>query len=570
MTTTTDRNSLWVLRRRIGRCMSATLVAASLGASALLAQHGHGSEGVGKAHMETSCAPAVQARFDRALAVLHNFWYARALTLFQEIQQADPDCAIAYWGAAMTYNHPFWDDPSPEDEAAAWAFVQKGLKARSQNDRERMYLAAVAALYKDAGAGTKQSRDEAYREQMAATHAKYPDDETSLFYGLSILGTIREGTKGFEMQGRAVALFESVYAHDPQHPGVLHYLIHAYDDPVHAETGLAVARAYAKTAAAVPHAYHMPSHIFTRLGYWDEAATTNENAWQISSDDVKAAGEPGALRDFHALNYLSYNYLQLGRYKDARKAVDLFAAEYAATANRKTAPDSQALQARHVRGRTIFALPDRVLYGYFDTLARFIVESESWSDVPTLPLIAPSSDFVVMKLHLEAMAAAKRKDAATAKTKAAEMMERARVPGQHPFVQQILTMQAREAAALAAHAAGDGAGAVTEMDAAVAIEDAIDSLSQPPYPIIPAHELYGSMLMEMGRPAEARKHFEETLRRTPGRPKAIVGIAQAAEAMGDTATARAQYTRLIEMWKSADRDRPELLAARRFLQSAGR
>ena len=567
--TTPERGTLTVLLRRLVRYACALLVAAP-GGAALFGQHGHGSEGVGRAHMETSCAPAVQARFDRALALLHNFWYARALTQFQEIQEADPECAIAYWGAAMTYNHPFWDAPSPEDTAAAWADVQNGLKAQSQNDGERMYVLAAAALYKDGGAGPKQARDEAYREQMAATHAKYPDDETTLFYGLSILGTIREGTKGFEMQGRAVALFESVYAHDPQHPGALHYLIHAYDDPVHAQTGLAVARAYAKTAAAVPHAYHMPSHIFTRLGYWDEAATTNENAWQISSDDVKATGEPGALRDFHALNYLSYNYLQLGRYKDARKAVDLFAAEYAATANRKTAPDSQALQARHVRGRTIFALPDRVLYGYFDTLARFIVESESWSDVPALPLIAPSSDFVVMKLHLEAMAAARRNDAATAKTKAAEMMERARVPGQHPFVQQILTMQAREAAAAAAHAAGDAAGAVREMDAAVAIEDSIDSLSQPPYPIIPAHELYGSMLMEMGRPAEARKHFEETLRRTPGRPKAIVGIAEAAEALGDTATARAQYTRLIEMWKSADRDRPELLAARRFLQAAGR
>ena len=549
--------------------MSAALMA-SLGATGLLAQHGHGSEGVGTAHMETSCAPGVQASFDRALALLHNFWYARALTQFQEIQTADPECAMAYWGAAMTYNHPLWDGPSREDEAAAWAYVQKGLTARSQNGREHMYLLAAAALYKDAGAGTKQSRDEAYREQMAATHAKYPDDETKLFYGLSIIGTIREGTKGFEMQGRAIALFESVYPHDKQHPGVLHYLIHAYDDPVHAETGLAAARAYAKTAAAVPHAYHMPSHIFTRLGYWDEAARSNERAWQISNDDVKEAGEPGELRDFHSLNYLSYNYLQLGRYKDAKKTVDLFAAQYAAITNRKTAPDSQDLQARHVRGRTIFALPDRVLYGYFDTLARFIVESESWSDVPALPLVAPSSDFVVMKLHLEAMAAAKRKDAATAKAKAAEMMERARVPGQHPFVQQILTMQAREAAALAALAAGDAAGAVTEMEAAVAIEDSIDSLSQPPYPIIPAHELYGSMLMDMGRPAEARKHFEETLRRTPGRPKAIAGIAQAAEAMEDTATARAQYTRLIEMWTSADHDRPELQAARLFLQSAGR
>jgi tetratricopeptide (TPR) repeat protein len=538
-------------------------------ASSLYAQHGHGSEGVGTAHMETSCLPAVQAKFDRALALLHNFWYARALTMFEEVQQADPACAMAYWGAAMTYNHPFWDAPTPQDLAAAWAHAQKGLAAKSQNDRERMYLLAVAALYKDAGVGTtKAARDQAYREHMAAAFAKYQDDETKLFYALSVLGNVSEGAKGFEMQGLAAKLFESVYAHDKQHPGVLHYLIHAYDDPVHAEAGLAAARTYAKTAAAVPHAYHMPSHIFTRLGYWDEAATTNENAWKISDDDVKAAKEPDTLRDYHSLNYLSYNYLQMGRYRDAKKAVDLFAAQYAAITDRKTAPDSQDLQARHVRGRTIFALPDRILYGYFDTLARFIVESESWDDVPSLPLVAASSDFVVMKLHLEALAAAHRKDAATAKTKAAEMMTRARVPGQHPFVQQILTMQAREAAAAAAYAAGDIAAAVTEMEAAIAIEDAIDSLSQPPYPIIPAHELYGSMLMAMGKPAEARKHFEETLRRTPGRPKAIAGIARAAEAMGDAATARANYTRLIEMWKQADQDRPELQAARRFLQPA--
>jgi tetratricopeptide (TPR) repeat protein len=538
---------------------------ASIAAIGLDAQHGHGSEGVGTAHMDTSCTPAVQPAFDRALALLHNFWYARALARFQEIQKADPDCAMAYWGAAMTYNHPLWDEPSRADEAAAWAYVQQGLKARSQNDREHMYLLAVAALYKDAGAGSKRSRDEGYRDQMAAAHAKYPDDETTLFYGLSILGTISEGAKGFEMQGRAVDLFESVYAHDTQHPGVLHYLIHAYDDPVHADAGLAAARAYATTAAAVPHAYHMPSHIFTRLGYWDEAAATNENAWQISNDDVKEAGESGELRDFHSLNYLSYNYLQLGRYKDAKKAVDIFAAQYAAIANKKTAPDSQDLQARHVRGRTIFALPDRVLYGYFDSLARFIVESESWKDVPSLPIVAPSSDFVVMKLHLEAMAAAHNKDAAMAKGKAAEMLQRASAPGQHPFVQQILTMQAKEAAALAADAAGDAAGAIAEMDAAVAIEDAIDSLSQPPYPIIPAHELYGSLLMKLGKPADARRQFEETLRRTPGRPKAIAGIARAAAASGDEATAHAQYSRLLEMWKNADDDRPELIEAKSYL-----
>jgi hypothetical protein len=161
-----DRNPSNRWRRPVERCLFATLVV-SLGASALLAQHGHGSEGIGKVHMEISCAPAVQPAFDRALALLHNFWYARALARFQEIQNADPDCAMAYWGAAMTYNHPLWDEPSREDEAAAWAYVQKGLKARAQNDREHMYLLAVAALYKDAGAGTKRSRDEAYRDQMA-------------------------------------------------------------------------------------------------------------------------------------------------------------------------------------------------------------------------------------------------------------------------------------------------------------------------------------------------------------------------------------------------------------------
>ena len=540
----------------------------AIGAASLAAQHGHGSEGVGTAHMETTCLPAVQAKFDRALALLHNFWYARALTVFQEVQQADPACGMAYWGAALTYNHPFWDAPTPQDLAAAWGHVQKGLAAKSQNDREHMYLLAAAALYKDAGVGiTKAARDQGYREQMAATYAKYQDNETKLFYGLSVLGNVPEGAKGFEVQGRAIALFESVYAQDKQHPGVLHYLIHAYDDPVHAEQGLVAARAYAKSAAAVPHAYHMPSHIFTRLGYWDEAATTNENAWKISDDDVKAAKEPDTLRDYHSLNYLSYNYLQMGRYRDAKKAVDIFAAQYAAITDKKTAPDSQDLQARHVRGRTIFALPDRILYGYFDTLARFIVESETWDDVPSLPLVAKSSDFVVMRLHIEVMAAAHRKDAATAKTKAAEMMTLASAPGQHPFVQQILMMQAREAASAAAYAVGDTAAALKEMEAAVAIEDGIDSLSQPPYPIIPAHELYGSMLMGMGKPAEARKEFEETLKRTPGRPKAIAGIARAAEAMGDAAAAKAQYSRLLEMWPHADPDRPELQAARRVAGS---
>jgi tetratricopeptide (TPR) repeat protein len=262
-------------------------------------------EGSGLAHMDISCSPAVVAKFDRALALLHNFWYSRALEGFQQILSADPQCAMAYWGTAMTYNHPFWDGPSASDETAAWHFVQRALAAKEMSSRERLYVHAVAALFKDWGAGPKGARDEAYRDAMAIAYSRFLDDETKLFYGLAILGTITEGTKGFERQDQAAKLFEEVYASNPSHPGALHYLIHVYDDPEHAEQGLKAARSYAKSAAAVPHALHMPSHIFTRLGYWDESAATNERAWQASETDVKRAGEPGTLRDFHSLNYLS-------------------------------------------------------------------------------------------------------------------------------------------------------------------------------------------------------------------------------------------------------------------------
>jgi tetratricopeptide (TPR) repeat protein len=519
--------------------------------------------GLGHVHMDTSCSPSVSADFDRALAMLHNFWFARALEAFKKVIQADPQCAMAYWGAAMTYNHPFWDAPTREDESAAWALVQKGRQTTKKTPREEMYLGAVAALYKDAGAGSKSERDEAYKNAMKAVYEKYPDDEVKLFYGLSILGTIKEGTPGFERQAVAAKLFEEVYAKKPEHPGALHYLIHVYDDPEHAVDGLKAARAYAKAAAAVPHAQHMPSHIFTRLGYWEESAAANENAWRTSEDDVKRAGESGEYRDFHSLNYLQYAYLQLGRYRDAKRVTDMIKAEYEALPNKKTALDTPELQARHVRGRTIYALPDRVAYGYFDMLARYIVETGTWQEVPKIPLVAPSRDFVAMKLQLQAIAA----DAAGAKAAANQIVALSNEPGQHPFVKQIITMQAKEAEAIAARASGDIEGAMAMMNEAVAVEDSIYALSQPPYPIIPVHELYGTMLLEVKRPAEAMKHFTETLKRTPGRPKAIYGIARAAESLGDRQTAMKRYTEFLELWKQADKDRPEIAKARAFIET---
>src|SRR6266705_3316725 len=367
--------------------------------------------GFGDVHMNVSILPALAADFDAALALLHNFWYARALEAFNKLIKADPECAMAYWGAAMTYNHPFWDPPTQEDLAAAWALVQKGMKATKMNPRETMYLDAVAALYKDAGVGsTKAQRDEAYLAAMKATVDKYPDDETKLFYGQMLLSTMPEGMVDDDIQPVVANILEEIYARKPNHPGVLHYLTHVYDDPINAEKGLPAARAYAKSAAAVPHAHHMPSHIFARLGFWEESAAANENAWRISEADVKMAAEHGGHRDFHALNYLQHAYLQMGRYRDAKRLTEIFKAEYDGLKNKQTAPDTPLLQAKHIKGRTIFGLPDRVVYGYFDTLARYLIETGDWQSFGKVPLVAPSRDFVAMKTQLEAAAAVRRGD----------------------------------------------------------------------------------------------------------------------------------------------------------------
>jgi len=553
------------------------LLVATVFAPATFAQHEEHQhsysgleEGLGRAHMDTSCSSAAAAEFDRALALLHNFWYVRALERFNQVSKNDPGCAMAYWGAAMTYNHPFWDPPSQADETVAWALVQKGLSAQKTCAREKLYLAAVAALYKDAGAGSKSARDQHYRDAMAAVYAKYPDDETKLFYGLSILGAVQEGSKGFEPQGQAAKLFEDVYARHPEHPGVLHYLIHAYDDPEHAQQGLKAARAYAKAAAAVPHALHMPSHIFTRLGYWDESAATNLKGWKVSEADVAHARESGAYRDFHNLNYLEYAYIQLGQYRDAQHTVDIIAEQFKALPDKKTAPDTPELQSRHVRGRTIYAVPDRVVYGYFDMLTRLLVEAGRWDEVAGIPLVVQSRDFVAVKLQWEAKAAAVRRDPRAARGAATKLVSLSQEPGQHPFAKVIISLQAKEAEAFAAEAAGDTSDAVAKLQDAVAIEDSIDDLSQPPYPVIPANELCGNLLLELNRPREALTYFQKALVRTPNRPKVIFGLARAAQALGDKETAAKNFQEFLEIWRTADSDRSELAEARQFLNGRPR
>jgi tetratricopeptide (TPR) repeat protein len=233
--------------------------------------------------------------------------------------------------------------------------------------------------------------------------------------------------------------------------------------------------------------------------------------------------------------------------------------------DKKTASDTPELESRHVRGRTIYAVPDRVVYGYFDMLTRMTVESGRWDEVAKIPLLVPSRDFVAVKLQWEAKAAAVPRDQKTARAAAAKLVSLSQEPGQHPFAKLIIGLQAKEAEAFAAEAAGDAGNAVAKLKEAVAIEDSVDDLSQPPYPVIPANELCGYLLLEFNRPAEATTYFQKALLRTPNRPKAIFGLARAAQALGDNETAGKRYEQFLAVWKTADPDRPELAKAREFL-----
>ena len=247
----------------------------------------------------------------------------------------------------------------------------------------------------------------------------------------------------------------------------------------------------------------MPSHIFTRLGYWDDSATTNEKAWRVSESDVKATHESGADRDLHSLNYLQYAYIQLGRYENARQLTDIFSAQYKDLLNKTTHPDTPDREVHHLRGRTIYALPDRVVYGYFDTLARYIIETGDWQRTAELPPAPVSRDLAAMRLLIEAMSATRQKDAAAARAAADWIEVSSKEAGQRPLAQEVLTIQAKEAEAEAALASGDRNKAIANMNDAVRIEDSIYALSQPPCPPIPVHEFYGTVLLEMNRPAQA-------------------------------------------------------------------
>ena len=509
--------------------------------------------GVGEVSFPNSGAAAAQAPFLGGLAQLHNFEYDAAAELFRKAQQADPTFALAYWGEAMTHNHPVW---MQQDRDAARAVLDRlaptaGARlANAMTEREKDYMRAVEILYGD---GDKNARDMAYADAMAAIHRTYPDDpDAAAFYALSLLGTAHEG-RDFATYMRSAAVLEPVFRDHPTHPGAAHYLIHSYDDPVHAPLGLRAARAYSTIAPNAGHAQHMTSHIFVAMGMWDDVVSANEAAMRVV-DELRAARNrtPGACGHYNF--WLEYGYLQQGRFGAAKKLV----ADCRAAATRQAAPPAAGTPPQVLD-------PDNSLIGSFTAMrSRYLIDTEEWDgDVAawTVPAVGQRIAQIT-----------------TAFVNGLSSVQRGRVDAAHESLEQLKSarvalnadLDKKAAARDDAYRSGTaileqlltgaiqvarGAspeGIATIRDAAAA-EEKVPFEFGPPFIDKPPYELLGEVLLGAGRPKEARAAFEKALARTPERTAALSGLMRAAEKLGDRKKAADVRAQLRAIWRRADR-----------------
>ena len=489
----------------------------------------------GETEFNNSGAEAAQEPFLRGLLMLHSFEYVTARKAFQKAQEIDPDFAMAHWGEAMTHNHPVWMEQDREAALAALRDLAPTPKQRLKSvstERETAFLRTLHVLY---GAGkddprSKEARDDAYEQAMAELAAQYPDDlDAQAFHALAILGTAHEG-RDFKTYMRAAAIVEEVFDENPQHPGAAHYLIHAYDDPVHAPLGLRPARVYADVAPAASHALHMPSHIFFALGMWGKGAQSNVDSYEAAKQTTDDRGEGLNGHGFHALHWLHYARLQQGRYEEARSVFE----------TTKT----------HATDSTVGT-------GYADYMrwympVAYVVETRQWNQLdPLLDAVnvnADSLDRGAVTLHFgRGLAAARQGDLSTARA-ALKDAKSARDDSED----KDLRIQVKELEGLIALKAGETDQALTHLKAAADLEAEKPLEFGPPFPIKPAHELYGEALLSLDRPADALTEFEKTLDRYPGRALALMGKAKAAARAGRTELAREARAHLTSQWSEAD------------------
>src|SRR5256886_1210961 len=526
------------MRRAILGLVGAALAFLAAGAP-LSAQTSH----LGTIAFPTSGARAAQAQFVRGVLLLHSFEYRDAALAFRQAQGLDPGFALAYWGEALTYNHPIWNE---QDVNAARAALQRlgptprARRAKAPTPRERGHLETVEILYGD---GSKTKRDTAYSRAMGRMVASFPTDrEAQVFYALSLLG-LSQGVRDVPTYMRAAAIVEKVFRDNPNHPGAAHLLIHCYDDPIHAPLGLGAARAYSKIAPDAAHAQHMTTHIFLALGMWDEVVSQNE----LASGRDRAAWTAN-----HYTAWLGYGYLQQGRYGDALRHLNLM---------------HKNMDWSRPRQRAELAL----------MRADYVVNTERWDSGP---LQGGKIDLAEARLRDRAvdafvfgLSAVKRGDRAGAERNLADLatfsqMRAAIDTG--PEKDRVPSILEKGLRALLRQAEGAEDDAVALLRAATALEDAMPLEFGPPPVVKPSHELLCEGLLQADPPPEGQGEVAPWLRLAPRRPRSLLGLGRAAAAAGDRRTAARAYGDLRAIWHRADPDLPGLAEAVRFLAKPSR
>ncbi|HEY4145513.1 hypothetical protein [Pinirhizobacter sp.] len=499
------------MKRIIPLLIAGVMVYASAASSQEMHSH-PAPEKLGKVTFATSCAPKVAHDFERAVALLHSFAYTASEKAFQDVAMADPSCAMAHWGIAMSYFHELWSPPGREELAKGEAEVKQANRLPVRTERERLFIAAVAAYYRDADHVPAPVRAKAYETAMGTAAKRYPaDTEVQVFYALSLIATAAPEDKSHANQKRAGAILEPIYRDHPDHPGVAHYLIHAYDSAELAPRGLAAARAYSKIAPSAPHALHMPSHIFTRLGLWDESIASNVAA-RAAAHSQGDFGE-----ELHAMDYLTYAYLQRGKRAEAEGVVQSLS-----MMNTQAGSDFKA-------GYAATAMP-----------VRLAIEGRQWdvaSKLQAQPGSAPEVAAIVY--WARAVAHARSGDAQAADEDIAKLescRQQLAADGKTYWATQV-DILAKESKAWQLAARSHPDQAVEGLRLAADQEDGIEKLPLTPGPIVPAREQLGDLLLATHRPREALQAYQTALAAAPGRRGALNGAAQAADAVADTRTA---------------------------------
>jgi tetratricopeptide (TPR) repeat protein len=536
-------------QRSVWRFLLLTLPAI-LYASLVMAQE---KAKLGAVRFPVSCSPPAQQQFDRALAALHSFWYEEALRGFTAVTETDPGCAMGHWGIAMSIYYPLWVPPSEATLNKGLAAVAKAKAIGVKTERERAYVEAIAVFYKDADKLDHRSRAVAYEKAMEGLYRQYPTDrEAAIFYALALNATAPPTDKTYANQLKAGEILERVFAEQPSHPGVAHYIIHSYDNPPLARRGLSAAQRFARIAPSVPHAQHMPSHIFTRLGLWQESIQSNLGA-VAASKEYAAKAHPGAAyyEHLHALDYLGYAYLQTAQDRKAKGVLD------------------ELLSIRKVQPEAFQAA-----YAFAAIPARYVLERRRWSEAAALtvhPTAFPWNRFgwaEAVTYFARALGSARSGNVSDARLniEKLESLQDALARGKETYWAKQVEIQRRVATAWLGLATGKKEEALKLMQSAVDLEDATEKHPVTPAPILPAGEMLGEMLLELGHPSEALREFEASQRVEPNRFRGLHGAAKAAHLSGNREKAEQYYAKLMSLSESADTDRPEIEEARIFLK----